>query len=379
MDREKEIIPPWVHDEIARTEVLRGEARLEATWNLAERLKSAGETFAYFETMRSILDFSSKEARLDHKLRAFSEIRSIYHSEPRNQDYRFYVLWYFKWLVDALPESAEPSVETIERIFEDMTRLYDHENESPRPIYQLRCKAAMLMGDMPSAHGWYAKWQDAPPGGSDDCAACEADVKIRYLLECEKNEEALAAAEPIISGEVCCNDTPQTWTRLIGPALRLSDSKLSMVLAKISRQAVRSTPSMIAAAAAHAVYSVFLHDFTGARRMVIHSLRKVSDTQNDVNRFSVYRSCGMWAALTVLTTEYNKPLPARIAPGSPADAKGLIELPDLASRCLQHASEVASRLDARNGNRHYAEKLLSVEDAIRKMVGVLSQRRSGRA
>src|SRR4051812_42768282 len=102
MSRQKGWMPQWAVEEALKFERLRGEPLINAMWGLADRLDRANEIEARFEMMRRILDAAGKFGRLDHTLRAFTEMRRIYQRDSRYAHFRDSVLWYYKWLVDAL-------------------------------------------------------------------------------------------------------------------------------------------------------------------------------------------------------------------------------------------------------------------------------------
>lgn len=378
MDRETGRLPEWAHDEALKLELIRGEPRLAGMWDLAAQLASKDEIEARFEVMRMILEVAGQQGRFDHTLRAFGEMRRIHLSDGRYAHLRKRVLWYFKWMVHHLPEHAEVPRETIEKVFEDMTGFYRVQGESLRPVYGLRCHAAICMGDREGATRWFEKWQAEPPGDSDDCRACELDQHISYLLYLEQPEEAMRVAEPILKIEVYCTDTPATWTRLAGTALQVGDRKTALIFARMSEKRVRKLPGMLASTAAHAMLQTFFGRTERARRLAFVALKLARSSRNDVDRFKVYRSCGLWASLTTLVLPTALGLPGRAVPGNGDDSGEIVPLPEIASRCLEEAAGVAQRLDQRNGSTRYSDQLQELDSAIRKMVETMEARRSTR-
>lgn len=367
-----ERLSEWSQREIARLQTLRGEARLAAMWHAAQHLATEGDVDEQIVWLKGLMEGASDESRIDYTLQAFGELRRIYDSDARYADLRPRILWYFKWLVEKLPEYADVPLETIERVFAEMESFYSISRESPRPIYELRCYAAVRMGRKDEAAEWYEKWQSSPHGKSDDCAACELDRQIAYLLSCERREEAMQVAEPVFRGKVFCNDTPKTYTRLLGPALASDRKRLALVLLHITRRLVRQTPSLLAALAAQTVFRLTAGQFDRSRRFALLALRRALAATSDMDRYSTYRSCGLWAALAVLAGQHQFTLPRRLMPAQPANAAGHVGLAEAASLCFAEASAIAARLDQRNGTTTFVDQLNEIESTIARAVEKLT-------
>jgi len=360
-------MPAWAEAERERLNALHGDARLAGMWKVIEKLAADGDVESKIFWLRGVMNVAWKEGRVEYGLRAFDELRRIYESDSRFTDLRPHILWYYKWIMEELPEYAEPTAEQIETLFTDMERFYTAERESPRPIYGLRLQAAICMGKSDDAVGWFEKWQAEPKGKSDDCAACEAAREIHYLIDRERHEDALQAAEPILRGKIYCDDIPETLTRLIHVAMRLQKPKLAQILLRVSGRPVWHVRGMLGALGAHVVFRFLTGDFIRARRLAIVALRRALDARNDVDRFNVYRAVGAWAALAVMTRQQDKPLPRRLMPpGSSQSDEATIALPDVASVCLAEAARIAAMLDTRNGTTRYADRLTETEGTIRK-------------
>jgi hypothetical protein len=300
-------------------------------------------------------------------------MRRLHACSPDHPDLRRQVLWYFKWLVEELPEHADVPRETIEQVFQEMESFYRAQGEAMRPVYSQRCQAAVVMGFKEDAERWFEKWQAEPAGESDDCYACELDRKIVYLLDRDQNAEAIVAAEPILNGEAFCDDTPETLSRLIGPALKLENLKMAVILMVASGRPVRVVPSMLSSLAAHVVYRTVLSQHTRARRLALVALQRAQGWLKDLDKFNVYRACGMWASLRLLEGDRALRIPRRLLPG--AGVEGNADGVEIATRCLEEAARIARRLDDRNGTDRYTNRLNDMEETLRK---ALTTSESGR-
>jgi hypothetical protein len=361
-------LPDWAQQELASLSGLHGLDRLSRAWQVGERLRDSGDTDAYVEWLKQMMTASWKEARFDYKLRAFGELRRIYREDPRYADLQSDILWYYKWLVEELPEHLDVTLETMTALFDDMEGAYREAGVSLRPVYQLRSRAAVLTGRPEEATRWYDQWQAEPAGRSDDCAACEADRQVAYLIDQDRHAEALAAAEPVLRGQVWCDDSPETLTRVVGAAIRTDRFRLAQVLLKVACRPVRQSRSMLAALSAQVVYHMMTGDPQRAGRLALVCLRRAKDSINDTDLYAAYRACGSWAALAVLVGGADRRVPARLMPGDgerPADG---VPVAEVAGLCLAEAGRIAKLFDARNGTSRYVTYLNEFEEFIRRSV-----------
>lgn len=366
MSRGRDVTGAAFAQEAQQIKALHGEARLAALWAKVEQTAKLQTAELAIEWLKMLMREAWKASRIEFTLRAFGELRRIYETDPRYADLRDDLLWYFKWLVEELPEYAEPSRQVIEDVFVEMERFYDGCGASRRPIYALRCQAAVRMGDRDQAAEWYEKWQDLPRSHEDDCEACDLGRQILFLLDRQQHEDALAAAEPILRGKVWCDETPETLTRLVPAAMQQKRRRLAGLLLRISSRTVRRVPSALGALGSHVLFRFLMGDMVRSRRLAILALRRAREARNDIDRFNVYRACGLWAALAIFAGQHHWTLPARIMPTAPtASDRASIPLADAAGLCLAEASHIAARLDARNGTTRYADYLRELEEKVR--------------
>ncbi|HUB26181.1 MAG TPA: hypothetical protein VL992_12190 [Tepidisphaeraceae bacterium] len=350
-----------------RLKLLRGQAHLEAVWALMEQSAAADRGEEKIEWLKMALRAAWKEARFDFTLRAFTEMRKMYELDSRYVDLGKDILWYFKWLAEELPQYADVSKQQIELTFQEMERFYHDCRESLRPVFALRCQAAVQMGNQDEAQQWYEKWQAIPRGKTDDCLACDLARHAYYLFDRQQTNEAMSVAQTIFRDRVFCDDTPELITRMIGPLLKTGRRPGALAMLRICRRPVRKVPSMLGALAANVVLWFMVGDVVRSRRLAILTLRRASAARNDLDRFSAYRSCGLWAAMAFLAGQQQLTLPGRLMPG-PAISTPTVNLADAAALCFDEASRIAAKLDARNGTTRYADRINEIENTIRRAV-----------
>ncbi len=131
------------------------------------------------------------------------------------------LLWYFKNVVGALISFPEISLHRTYHVLDDMERRYREAGHSMHAVYEYRHRVAAHVGDTAAADGWYARWSSAPRDELSDCAGCDPTSKVHHLTNRGRDEEAVAIAEPVLTGRLDCVEQPQSiLTSLLLPYLR---------------------------------------------------------------------------------------------------------------------------------------------------------------
>lgn len=370
--------PAWVDAEVARIRGLPAEGKLTGIWGIQDRLGREGDVDGKVRWIKTLFSTASDQGRFDFTLKGFGELRRMYATDPACAHLRGDVLWYFKWIVEHLPEYADVSRETIEKVFADMQAFYVAEGESQRPVYSLRCQAAVYMGDTALADEYYAKWQDEPQGNSDDCAACEADREIIYLMSKEEKDKAVEVGTPILKGEVGCDDTPAALTRLMGALFELDRRDIAFAIQQGVEKYIRRSPGFLSSLGGHVLMALMVGKLDRSRRLATVALMRVRNSRSDMDNFSALRSVGLWAALAAVVSQMagkDLRLAATLLPGAKADATGKAELVDVATACLEEAQRLATALDKRNGTARFTTRLDEVRERLVKMTETRAERR----
>jgi tetratricopeptide (TPR) repeat protein len=119
------------------------------------------------------------------------------------------LLWQYKWIINSLTKFPEVPLERAHATLDDMERRYRQGGHSMHAIYALRASIAQHLGDAEAADRWYTLWHAAPRDELSNCVACDPSGKASYLAWRERDEDALAIAEPVLSNEINCAEQPQ--------------------------------------------------------------------------------------------------------------------------------------------------------------------------
>ncbi|MFE0152741.1 hypothetical protein ACFWY5_36740 [Nonomuraea sp. NPDC059007] len=119
------------------------------------------------------------------------------------------LLWQYKWIVGSLRRFPEIPLRRALDGLDDMERRYREAGEGLQAVYARRCHVAQHLGDRAAAEEWFHRWRTAPRDELSDCAACDVRGVIAYLAWTGRDEEAIVAAAPVLSGAMTCSSQPQ--------------------------------------------------------------------------------------------------------------------------------------------------------------------------
>src|SRR5262249_39381157 len=118
------------------------------------------------------------------------------------------VLWRNKWAVDGLPEHLGVTRAQILEAQSDYAAALDQAGGNVKSAAKLRMANALEMGDIEEAKRWLPVWKDTPRDHHADCRACDATTEVQAHVLFDDPQAALAAAAPILAGQLKCAEVP---------------------------------------------------------------------------------------------------------------------------------------------------------------------------
>ncbi|MEV5630503.1 hypothetical protein [Micromonospora tulbaghiae] len=138
--------------------------------------------------------------------------------QPYHQRYTHQLLWFFKYMVNAMVKFPELPLDRTYAVLDDMERRYRDSGHSLQAVYKHRYLVAAHLGDDEAAEQWYRKWMTTPRDALSDCAGCDPTTQVAHLVRHGRHEEAVALAEPVLAGRLTCSEQPQgILTALLTP------------------------------------------------------------------------------------------------------------------------------------------------------------------
>lgn len=173
-------------------------------------------TYRYFH-LQALLG----AGRMDEALVDFPKLLSYSDRHP-DEDNSHFALTAYKWMVNNARRFPQVTKAQIESMLLDFEARVRREGLSLRPAHHARMEWAMESERREEASAHFRKWQAAPRDQLSDCPVCELHNRVEYLVFLEKDEEAVASANPLLSGGRECTSVPdKTYGLLLTPLLRL--------------------------------------------------------------------------------------------------------------------------------------------------------------
>jgi tetratricopeptide (TPR) repeat protein len=150
----------------------------------------------------------------------FVRCLSDYDRNPElGEEYQLF--WGFKSTVTGLTKFPEIPLDRTLAVLDDMERRYSLAGEGLQPVYMCRAIVTQHVHGAEAAEEWYTRWHAAPRTRLSDCEGCDPSAKVSYLAARGRDEDAIALAEPLLRGELGCDEQPQTiLTELLPVYLR---------------------------------------------------------------------------------------------------------------------------------------------------------------
>jgi hypothetical protein len=217
------------------------------------------------------------------------------------------------------------------------------------------------MGRAAEAAHWLEQWKACEASESDDCAACQTNMRVQALLDLDRIDEALDAAAPLLKGEQSCEEVPaSTFSRLLMPLLFRGEVEISVEMMRAIRRQIRHTPGMFEYFADHLLFLSIVPSPQTARRHASLALRGLNTCTNAYQRFSNSRACWVWAARRRTRGGLPLTLPRRAleALSCATDDDAVLDWLETDARRL------ALAFDARNGTDRFQRLIESAEELI---------------
>jgi tetratricopeptide (TPR) repeat protein len=129
---------------------------------------------------------------------------------PYHERWTHNLLWLFKNMVNALTKFPEIPLARTYAVLDDMERRYREHGRGLQAVYKHRYLVAEHVGKTEEAQGWFEKWQAAPRDELSDCAGCDPTSLANHLIGKKRFAEAVELAEPVLAGDLSCNEQPQS-------------------------------------------------------------------------------------------------------------------------------------------------------------------------
>lgn len=262
------------------------------------------------------------------------------------------LLWEFKWAFTSIGYLPTISVEQLEKLAQDMERVYRLCDCSMRAVYGARSALAISFGNPEQALKWHDKAESAPRDHTADCRACEVDTKVGLLVDSHDYAKALEIAKPIIAGDMSCAGVPHwTFGYLVLPMLEAGRGQELLQHIKRSYKKTADNLDFFASISKFMLFYALVGQLNEAVTLINRHTGWLEETIDPDDRMKFF------LAVYVTLSKYAKThktiklhLPETFAA---YQASGEYVVDQLAGYCLGESQTIAQGYDDRNGNDYF--------------------------
>ncbi len=323
-----------------------------------------------FQLRKGIVQAAIFSGRCETALVAFAWRLAQCDREPAKFSERD-LLWEYKWIVGRkAPRFPQIPLQQIEEMLADMSRRYERNGASLRPIWKLRCSIARETGNTDAARRCYAQWQKTPVGWPSDCTACDCASEIRFLNFVGKYEEALEKAVPIFQGRLKCATVPQgTLAQGLLPLMRLGRHAEAMRYHHRGYRMVTDNPKMLDECGCHLRFLVLTDHPTRAVKLLEKHLPLGGAQTMELDARLDLLTPPLAFLMARLHASGKSSLKLRLPSGFAVTAKaGRFDILELKSWFDAETRDLATRFDVRNGNDFYMRRFANEQNEWTRLV-----------
>ena len=247
-------------------------------------------------------------------------------------------------------------------------------------VYKLRWRDAFNRGDVNAAEAAFALWVKTPRGLLSDCAACELNEEIEFLVTWNRDEEAFQRAGPILDGSMSCRSVPHTTIpKLLLPLVRLGRVAEAMPLHLKGYRLIARNPAYINESSSHLRFLALTDNLAEGVTLFETSpwpWRRIASA------IASSSSIGRGSCSHRLRANGKTSVRLRLPRSFPGFVEsGEYDVSGLVARLESEAIELARRFDERNGTKTLASWLDDAEEleALVTPYSLRSSREASRA
>ncbi|WP_338553118.1 hypothetical protein [Paenibacillus sp. KS-LC4] len=266
------------------------------------------------------------------------------------------LMWSYKWIVGNISNFPEVPMTQIQELVEDLGKRYKEHGYSRRTYLYYRSRLALSHGRLEEAKDFLEQMMKVERDYMTDCIACEQNHIVELYAQLGEDEQALKAAEPILSGKMTCAEVPHiTLPHLLFPLLRQGSHTEAQKLHTKGYRLVKGKRDLLDSVAQHIHYLTEVNPAKAVEVVELH-LAFILDHENpyEVMRFNLFT-----ARLLKKLVNEGSDVKLRL-PASFLAAHADMSLPALAAHFEALALSAAQRFDTRNGNDYYSKKAASL-------------------
>ena len=274
------------------------------------------------------------------------------------------LIWQYKTILELIPIFSTVSRDQITQMQEDMARRLAESGHNERTAHYYRSWNLMRMGDYEKAMEYQVIYLGMERTSISDCIACERDRQIELLSRMQRNDEALAAASPVLTGEMVCSEVPEfTNGHLVKALLQKGDVEAARERQLAGYEAVRGEEKYLGTIGDLMLAVIRTDRFDEGIQQVNRHLQWAVAAHADELQMRFYAPVGL--LLEKLATVRPQSVGVRIPQELSCWSRdGKYDPAALGLWFRNEAQQIADRFNQRNGNKMWTQTLTGYRELV---------------
>ncbi|GAA2435224.1 hypothetical protein GCM10010191_57310 [Actinomadura vinacea] len=344
----------------------QGEAQVTAVRDVLRHAEAGRlldiEIQARLVLVDALMVIAQDSADVNELITAFTRCVGLYSEHPdRFDDDLLDALWrQFTALGIALSLMVEYPLRLVRGVFDDMERRCRPDRDDLTTVLSIRLLLAEVTGDTEMGDRALAGLRHREPPGYA-CPACLANYQVRYLAGVGRDAEAIAAAGPLVSGEIPCDTGAQPADALHVLQtcyLRLGELEEARDAHRLAYRGLdrNEEPDV----AQHLRFCVLSGNLERALTILKRHLPLLEGTPGSMYELELSASAALVCRALVDAGRGDEVLHWPANPDFPDDQDEEWTFQGLYEEFSQDTAALAARYDERNGHTHIGDRLQAI-------------------
>jgi hypothetical protein len=271
------------------------------------------------------------------------------------------ILWQYRWVIDLMPSLLEISRAQIDQTWEEMYDNYKSSSYSVRPVWVLRRRLAMEMGDFELAAEADKQFRKSRRDTMSDDKETEAAFDVDYATFLQDDAKVTLASKPFFDGTY---ENPHFMVSVVHKNLRTfartGKIERALKLCRKARKHIVANPKLIGTQYNHI-------EFLAVANQLVEGVqefdRHFTAAMGHPGRLSHFEFLHGGKLLTSRLIWFDKPgvtlrVPEGFVPGVPGTR---VRADQLDAVLMTQMQEIAALADKRHGNNYHAKQIADLE------------------
>ena len=279
--------------------------------------------------------------------------RCVAYAQQNPEEHLTAILWQYRWVVDLMPSVLEIPRDQVEATWQEMRGHYKAAGLSARPVWVLRRRLGIAMGDPAMAAEADAKFRKCRRDAAADDRETEAAFQVDYHAFLRDDQATLDAAKPFFDGTFTNEHfMVSTVHRVLGPLARRDELDRGRKLVKKALRYIVKTPKLVGSEYNHLEFLATIGDYAAAVAEFDRHFVAGTSHPGRLYHYDFLHAGKLLAERLVKFDRGGQLL---------RTAEGRVPAAELLPRLDRDLRVLAAEADARHGNGYYTGRLAEFE------------------